>query len=109
MCDYPISLDESSGASVEKMDMGSPRKHYPTLHLHWNKSYDLPEDGTLTVKFHKRREVNTDGDDGVSQSVELEILTIEDVKEDKESKPKKSDRDEASDALDRYAAESEED
>lgn len=102
MCDYPISLDESSGATVEKMD--GNRKHYPTLHLHWDKSYELPEDGTMTVKFHKRRETNTEGDDGVSQSVELEILTIEDVKEDKESKPKKSDRDEASDALDRYKA-----
>lgn len=107
MC-YPISLDESS-PSLEKMDVGSPRKHYPILHLHWNKSYDLPEDGTMTVKFHKHRETNTEGDDGVSQSVELEILSIEDVKEDKESKPKKSDRDEASDALDRYASEAEED
>lgn len=108
MCDYPISLDESSEMKEPSMVDG-PRKHYPTLHLHWNKSYDLPSDGLLTVRYHKRRETNTESDDGDSQSVELEILTIEDVKEDKESKPKKSDRDEASEALDRYAAESEED
>lgn len=107
MCDYPISLDESSGMpELSKTD--SPRKHYPTLNLHWNKSYALPSDGILTVRYHKRREINTESDDGDSQSVELEILTIEDVKEDKESKPKKSDRDEAADALDRYAAEAEE-
>lgn len=100
---YPISLDESaSEARPSKID--GPRKHYPTLHLHWNERYDLPEDGTMTVKFHKRRETNTEGDDGESQTVELEILTIESVKADKDA-PKKSDRDEASDALDRYAAE----
>lgn len=85
-----------------------PRKHYPTLHLSWKKKYDLPEDGTMTVTFHKRRETNTESDDGDSQTVELEILTIESVKADKEF-PKRSARDEAADALDSYAAESEED
>lgn len=104
---YPISLDESAGMTIEKME--GPRKHYPTLHLHWDKSYDLPEDGTMTVRYHKRREVNTEGDDGVSQSVDLEILTIESVKADKSDSPKKSARDEAGEALDSYAAESEED
>lgn len=99
---YPIDLDESASETMPSQIDG-PRKHYPTLHLHWNERYDLPEDGTMTVKFHKRRETNTEGDDGDTQSVELEILTIESVKAEKES-PKKSDRDEASDALDRYKA-----
>lgn len=103
MCDYPISLDRSSELNSPGI-ASDPRKEYPTLHLHWNKSYDLPSDGLLTVRFHKRKETNTESDDGDSQSVELEILTIEDVKEDKESKPKKSARDEAGDALDRYKA-----
>lgn len=102
---YPINLDESSesGPSMIK----ESRKHYPTLHLHWKEKYDLPEDGTMTVKFHKSRETNTESDDGDNQSVELEILSIESVKADKGDAPKKSDRDEAADALDSYAAEAE--
>lgn len=95
---YPISLDESSGVEILKSPSNS--KHYPTLNLHWKKSYDLPEDGVLTVKYHKRKEINVESDDGDSQSVELEILTIESVKSDKEAAPKKSNRDLASDALD---------
>lgn len=105
---YPIDLDESSLSESAPSQIDGPRKHYPTLHLHWKEKYDLPEDGTLVVKFHKRRETNTESDDGDSQSVELEILSIESVKADKSDAPRKSDRDEASEALDRYAAESEE-
>lgn len=100
---YPISLDDSSPmASIEP---SNPRKHYPTLNLHWKKSYDLPEDGVLTVKYHKRKETNIESDDGDSQSVELEILTIENVKAEKGEK--KSPRKEAEEALDSYAAEAE--
>lgn len=93
---YPISLDESSG--VEILKSPSNGKHYPTLNLHWKKSYDLPEDGVLTVKYHKRKEINVESDDGDSQSVELEILTIENVKAEKGEK--KSPRKEAEEALD---------
>jgi hypothetical protein len=105
---YPINLDESSPECAPCQTSG-PRKYYPTLHLSWKDKYELPEDGTLTVKFHKRRETNTESDDGDSQSVELEILSIESVKEDKNPEPKKSDRDLASEALDSYAEEASED
>lgn len=107
MPDYPISLDNSSdGYSTSPMKMEGPRKNYPCLNLHWDTSYDLPEDGTMTVKFHKKREVNTESDDGDSQSVELEILTIESVKATEPVVPKK-DRELASDALDAALEESE--
>jgi len=106
MPDYPISLDESSnGYAVGPTE--KPRKHYPCLNLHWDTSYDLPEDGTMTVKFHKRRQTDTEGDDGTSQSVELEILTIESVKADKSPAAEKPDRELASEALDKYAEEAE--
>lgn len=91
---YPISLDDSSPmASIE-----GPRKNYPRLHLQWDKKYDLPDDGEMTVRFHKCSETNTEGDNGTSQSVELDILTIEDVKAEKGEK--KSPRREAEEALD---------
>lgn len=101
---YPISLDNSSDYGPMKAE--SPRKHYPTLSLRWDKSYDLPEDGTMTVKFHKRRQTDTTGDEGVSQSLELEILSIESVKAAKPDEAVKKDRDLASEALDAALEES---
>lgn len=104
---YPISLDNSSeyGSPTPALSESS-RKHYPTLNLHWKERYDLPEDGTMVVKFHKCREVNTKSDTGDSQSVELEILSIESVKADKSEAPKKSQRKEAEEALDAAMEES---
>lgn len=94
---YPISLDDSSG--IEAMPTSpSNGKHYPKLRLHWDKKYDLPEYGEMTVKFYKCEEVDTDREGRISQTVELDILTIEDVKAEKSEK--KSPRKEAEEALD---------
>lgn len=103
MPDYPISLDDSSGMEVLKSP--SNGKHYPKLRLHWDAKYDLPEHGEMTVKFYKCEEVNTDREGRISQTVELDILTIENVKAEKGEK--KSPRKEAEEALDSYAAEAE--
>lgn len=106
MPDYPISLDNSSSEYGSPMKMEGPRKNYPCLNLHWNASYDLPEDGTMTVKFHKKNQTDTTGDNGTSQSLELEILSIESVKAAKPNEAVKKDRDVASDALDAALEES---
>lgn len=107
MPNYPISLEDSSnGYATSPMKMEGPRKNYPCLNLHWDTSYDLPEDGTMTVKFHKKRQTDTEGDEGTSQSVELEIITIESVKATKPDEAVKKDRDVASDALDAALEES---
>lgn len=97
MPDYPISLDDSSGMT-EVLKSPSNGKHYPKLRLHWDKKYDLPEYGEMTVKFYKCEEVNTDREGKISQTVELDVLTIESVKAEKGEK--KSSRKEAEEALD---------
>lgn len=104
---YPISLDESKWNGNDGV-LKTNGNHYPKLRMHWDEKYDLPENGVMTVRFYKCEEVNTEREGRVSQSVELDILTIESVKADKES-PKRSARDEAAEALDSYAAETEED
>lgn len=110
MPDYPIDLKENGPEKMptSPVGIGGPRPYYPCLHLHWDEQYDLPEDGTMTVKFHKRRETNTESDDGDSQSVELEILSIESVEAGEADEPEKSDREKASEALDKYAEEASE-
>jgi hypothetical protein len=109
MPSYPIDLSKSNpGPCSPSIGGGIDRPYYPTLHLEWDESYDLPDDGILTVKFHKRRETNTETDDGKErQSVELEITSIEKVKAVKieSDEPEKSDREKAAEALDKYAEE----
>lgn len=98
MPDYPISLDDSSGMTLAEPSKPYDNKHYPKLRLHWDAKYDLPEHGEMTVKFYKCEEVNTDREGRISQTVELDILTIEDVKAEKGER--KSPRKEAEEALD---------
>lgn len=53
---------------------------YPTLFLEWDKKYDMPESGTMTVKFVRKSENTRKQKDGkVHQTVELDITSIEDV------------------------------
>jgi len=100
----PIDLGkESSGPCC--VDMPSPserKKYYPSLYLDWDDEYNLPKSGTMVVRFKKRSETTRETDKETSQSVELEILSIEDVKADKENK---SDREGGSEALDKYKKE----
>jgi len=78
--------------------------HYPSLYLEWEDDYELPESGTLTVTFKRRSETNRkDAKGKTSQSVELEILSIEDVEKGKVEK--KSARKESEEAIDKLAKE----
>lgn len=78
----------------------SSEKHYPSLYLDWDSDYELPDSGTMVVKFTKASESNRKEKGGKKrQSVSLEITSIEKVSGGK-SKPSKKDED-TGEALDR--------
>lgn len=92
MPDMPIDL----GRTME----GSPdgEQHFPSLFLEWDDKYDLPESGTMTVKFKRRSEKNEKTRDGKQrQSVELDITQIENVEANEEEPEKEEDSGEALD------------
>lgn len=79
----------------------SSEKHYPSLYLDWDSKYDLPDSGTMVIKFNKTSESNSKGKDKKPhQSVTLEITSIESVKGGA-SKAKSSSADDTGAALDK--------
>lgn len=86
MPDYPIKL----GKKMDETAMPVPSKedkdqmYYPSIYLTWDDKYELPASGEMTVKFRVASETNrTDRDGDTSQSVDVEILSIESVTPDK--------------------------
>jgi len=102
---YPIDLGKSYGkpemATMPAPTSPSEDKHYPCLYLDWDEKYELPDSGTMTIRFRKKSETNREDDRGTHQSVELEIREIVDVEADKKSRKEKS----GSEALDEYKKE----
>lgn len=97
MPSYPIDLSRKmSGpeSSPVKMD----EEYYPSLHLHWDKKYDLPESGTMVVRFKKVSESTNKRDGKDSQDVTLDIQKIVSVKPD-EAKDEEESTEEALDRL----------
>lgn len=89
----------------ESSEKNKNHKYYPSLHLDWDDKYDLPDSGTMTVKFRKTSETNTTRPgDKSRQSVSLDILEITDTKAGKEKEPEEES---GSDALDRMKKDSE--
>lgn len=82
MADYPIDLAKTMDSPSLAASPTSKEPYYPTLHLEWDESYDLPDSGTMTVKFKKVNESNSKGKNGSHQSVSLDITSIEDVEPD---------------------------
>lgn len=75
-------MDGLCGCEPQKED--KDRKYYPSLYLTWDDKYELPRSGEMTVKFQVNSETNrTDRDGDKSQSVDVEILSIESVTADK--------------------------
>ena len=105
MPNMPIDLGKASNGPC-CVDVTYPpaekKKYYPSLYLDWDDEYHLPKSGTMVVRFHKRSETTRETDKETSQSVELEILSIEDVKADKDAK---KDRESGGEALDKYKEE----
>lgn len=80
------------------------QKYYPSLYLEWDDKYDLPDSGTMTVKFRKTSETNTTRPgDKSRQTVSLDILEITDTKATKVA-DKESKEESGEEALDRHMA-----
>jgi len=108
MEDLPINLEiEGYGPAT----LSSPDEtRYPVLHYRGDDDLDLPQDGTMTVKFHVKRETSeVDRKTGKhNYECDIEILSIEKVKGEDVAAPAKSGS-EAADALDRLMEEHESD
>ena len=106
MEDLPINLEiEGYGNAVP---ISPDETCYPVLHYHGAEDLDLPQDGTMTVKFHVKRETSeVDRKTGRhSYDCDIEILSIEKVKGEDVEAPAKSGS-EAADALDKLMEEHE--
>jgi hypothetical protein len=110
MPDYPIDLGKEMGKCCCPQEMTKrEEKYYPCLYLEWDDKYDLPDSGILTVRFVKTSETNrVDRDKEKSQSVSLEIHSIERVEADTKKKDEPS-REEEIDKLAKRGKYSEED
>lgn len=83
----------------------SPRKYYPNFHCEGETDIELPEEGTMTIKFKRtsREERDKNGKKRYSYSVDvLGIDKVDGVKSEIDDKPAKS-YDAASSALDKIA------
>lgn len=88
---FPIDLGRESGPFPTEAVNPSPGKHYPTLYLDdVGGEMDLPDDGVMTVRFHKTSETTTDREGKKTQCVCLEVREIKSVKGQKPPEDEKS-------------------
>lgn len=101
---YPIDLGRKMGGpvNVEMTKDVKEEKHYPNLHLEWEKPYDLPDEGVMTVRYKKTSASMSQHGDKKNYTVGLDILEILDT-EAKEDTEEKS----TGDILDDYMGEKE--
>src|SRR5689334_19026842 len=80
MKDLPINLETEGYGLAVPSDPSEPR--YPVLHYSGPEDLDLPQDGTMTVKYHVKREVSeVDRKTGKHHyDCDIEILSIEKIK-----------------------------
>jgi hypothetical protein len=95
-----IDLSRSSG-QCEPSDC-PPNKYYPSFHYDGPKELDLPEEGTMTVKFKRTGRSESERDGKVNYSCSIDVLSIESVEGEEDDAPSKS-YDDASSALDKIA------
>jgi hypothetical protein len=101
--EYPISLAKTPAELDMPMPVGEKASEpiYPSLFLSWEKPYNFPDEGTMTVKFKKRSEENRKRGDKTTQNVELDILEITDTTATESSEEKEES---AGDVLDKAVA-----
>lgn len=100
---YPIKLGKKM--SLPEMPVSSPSSHkdevhYPSLYLEWDHDYELPDSGHMHVRFKKVSQTDRKTDQGMKQSVELDITEITDVESDKSEE-----KENPGDTLDKYKEE----
>lgn len=81
----------------------SDEKYYPSFHYEGDKELDVPEEGTMTIRFKRTGRSESEHDDKVRYSCSIDVLSIESVEGESDDSPSKS-YDEASSALDKIAA-----
>jgi hypothetical protein len=83
----------------------SDEKYYPSFHYEGDKELDVPEEGTMTIRFKRTGRSESEHDDKVRYSCSIDVLSIESVEgqNDEDDSPAKS-YDDASVALDKIAA-----
>lgn len=102
---FPIKL----GRKMPGMSMPANVPHtdeemfYPTLYLEWDKPYELPESGEMTIRFRSTRNAHDKKNGKFTE--DLEVLEIVGVKAKKADK--KSDYDESAESIDKLRDESE--
>lgn len=103
---YPIKLGKKMSAplSVSREDGDAKDEmFYPELTLTWEDDYELPESGTMTMRFKKVAESNTMRRGESNQTVTLEVHEITSV--GKKKSPKKEP--DTGDVLDKLRKETE--
>lgn len=105
MPETPINLgrkwDSSCCCPSPAKDM-EESVHYPSLYIETGEALELPENGTMTVKFQVTRREES-GTDKKRYCVNVDVIQITDVKAGAKKKEKSGEE-----ALDEYMAESEE-
>lgn len=101
-----IKLGRKGGMYPEPASSGNSEMHYPSLYIDGEKELDLPDEGTMTIRFKKTNESASKSRDGKENySCGLDVLEISNVKG---SKPDNEDESESGeDALDRLKKEAE--
>lgn len=83
MAKFPIKLgrkmSDHMAGPVSTSDM-KDEMHYPSIYLEWDSKYDLPDEGTMVIKFKKNSETNRKTKDKETQEVSLDVLEITSVK-----------------------------
>jgi len=102
----PIKLGRTMSEPSMKLSAPSheSEEYFPNVHLEWDKDYELPDEGTMTVKFRisrESREVQAE-----RQSVDLDLIEIVSVTADE---PKAKESEDTGEALDKLRAEYEAD
>lgn len=79
---YPIDLGKKMDEMISSPESKpSDETFYPTLYLEWEKPYNFPDEGTMTVRFKKTSEETRKRNGGeTGQRVNLDILEILDTK-----------------------------
>jgi|GEM_PF-4941443 len=94
MANFPLKLGRKMSDSMmpsTKVDVADKDEmHYPSIYLEWDDKYDLPDEGTMVIKFKKNSETNRKTKDKETQEVSLDVLEITSVKGSGGSKEEKS-------------------
>jgi hypothetical protein len=75
-------------------------KYYPSFHYDGDKELDIPEEGTMVIKFKRTGRSESERNGKTRYSCSIDVCSIESVDGDEVSKPAES-YDDASSALDK--------